>query len=396
VKFGKGIDVSLPTALGLAQLVLRHPAYLGHLVRRKMSFWNRYRWVMNHPDSDGAVPLPLVYKLVLTYQCNLRCPNCYQWGENGWCKKELPGDMRKELDFRIVEKIFRETGKIRPSFILIGGEPLLYHRFSDLASRLEKEKCFATVCTNGYWMDRFAKEFDRNPYLTLLVSLDGLEDANDKLRGEGVYKKVAGNIANIKRLANPPYVGIEFTVYPENVHNMYDFCEEMVKLRVDWIIFNPRWFISPEQARAYEEVMQNEFKVKPKTHLAFAREYPLNREMFAQQMEKIRSKKWPIQISCYLRNLEEVKDFIDCPQGPSRNSFCYKQWLRLDINPDGKIVPCFLYPDITFGDMNAFSVYGSWNSEDYRRFREFCRKKLLPVCGKCPVLYLYDPRRKVL
>jgi radical SAM protein with 4Fe4S-binding SPASM domain len=388
--------VKLPSIPDLAKLAWRHPQYVEGLVIKKLKFFSRYRWLEANPGRDDQVPPPLVYKLVLTYKCNLRCVMCYQWGDAGWCKEESPQEVKRELDWEIVEQLFSQYGESHPSFILIGGEPMLYSEFGRLAQALKKHKCFAITCTNGTLLHRFIDESADNPYLTYLVSLDGLRNENDQLRGRGVYDLVTKNVTLLKAVKRPPYVGIQFTIRPENVAGMYEFCKEMVRLGVDWILLNPNWFVSEEQAREYEDFMQKHFNITPTSHLGYLLPYDLDKEEFVKQWKRIEAEKWPIQISCYLNKQEDVYTYVDRPQIPPGNTFCYKQWLRMDITPDGAVSPCVLYPDLTLGNLTDKSVMDVWNSPEYASFRALRREKILPICSKCDALYLYDAKRKVL
>ena len=97
-------------------------------------------------------------------------------------------------------------------------------------------------------LDRYIDALRGNPFPTFLISLDGLKEENDAIRGPGVFEKVIANIHLLKQLPQPPYIGIQFTISPGNVHNMHAFCEAMIGLDVDWILLNPTWFLSEEQA----------------------------------------------------------------------------------------------------------------------------------------------------
>lgn len=388
--------MTVPSIGGLTKLAWRHPRYVEHLLVKKLKFFNRYRWLERNAARDDEVPPPLVYKLVLTYKCDLRCTMCYEWGDAGWCKQESPSAVNEELSWDIIERLLARHGKERPSFILIGGEPLLYTNFKRLAGALKERRCFAITCTNGTLLHRFTDSSADNPYLTYLVSLDGLRAENDRLRGRGVYDRVTRNIKLVKSLKRPPYVGIQFTIRPENVGVMYEFCREMVRLNVDWILLNLCWFVSEEQAREYEDYMRKHFDITPTSHLAYLLPYELDQEEFVRQYERIKSEKWPIQISCYLEEPEDIHTFVDRPQEPPRNAFCYKQWLRMDVTPDGGVSPCVLYPDLAVGNLNERSAADIWNSPEYARFRKLRRAGPLPVCSKCDALYLYDAGRKIL
>ncbi len=388
--------MSLPTVRGLLQTVYRHPLYVQNLLGRKLAAARRARWAEDNAGKDDQVPPPLGFKLVLTYKCNLRCIMCYEWGEVGWCHDESKQAVAKELDWEMVRKLFTEVGHLRPYFILHGGEPFLYSHFADLMNLLKEKQCFSISCTNGMAVDRFRDELTDNPYFTLLISLDGPEEVNDQLRGRGVYQKVVSNIRMLKKLRRPPYIGIQFTIRPENVGVMHAFCKEMVELGVDWILLNPCWFVSKEQAAAYEEFMLKHFGIRPKTHLGYLMPYDLDRNVFATEVRKIHREKWPIQISCYLKKPEDMATYLDRPAEPPGNTFCYQQWSRMDITPDGDVTPCILYPDLKIGNLREQGVMEIWNSAPFAGFRAFRREHVLPVCAKCNAIYLHDAKRKYL
>lgn len=386
----------VPTAAGLAALVYKHPLYTHHLVQRKLASFARYRWAEKALASDQDVPAPLGYKLVLTYKCNLRCVMCYEWGEVGWCHEQPKQSIGRELDWVLVQKLVSQVHKTRPYFILHGGEPLLYSRFADLARLLRQHRCFSITCTNGLAVDRHMEVIAGNPYLTLLISLDGPERENDALRGAGVYKKVVSHIKTLKSLPRAPYVGIQFTIRPENVHTMYAFCKDMVALGVDWILMNPCWFISPAQAQAYERFMLTHFGVLPHSHRGYLMPYDLDKATYLREMSAIQSTRWPIQISCYLKKPSDIDTYIDTPEVAPGNTFCHQQWSRMDITPDGEVTPCILYPDLKVGNIAKQDILQIWNSQAFGEFRTIRRAEMLPVCAKCNSLYLHDSTRKYL
>jgi MoaA/NifB/PqqE/SkfB family radical SAM enzyme len=382
-----------PSLAAVARLAFRHPRYLENLLLRKLRFMQRYRWLEDHPSSDADVPPPLVFKVTLTYRCNLRCPMCYEWGDNGWCLKESPQAMKKELSWDVMSKLLAHGDRNHGSYLLIGGEPLLYTKFAEVISMLGKTRRFAITCTNGLLLDRFLDDSAGNPYMTYLISLDGDPETNDKIRGKGVYRRVVENVRRLKELKNPPYIGIQFTLRPENIAGMHAFCEDMEKLGVDWVFFNPSWFITEEQARDYEKFMAENFNVAAKSHLGYVSPFEIDKQEFILQFQKIRSRKWPFQVSCYLEKPEDIYPYVDAPATPISNSFCYKQWLRMDVTPGGEVTPCGLYPDLIVGNLNQADVDAVWNSEAYARFRGVRREKVLPICSKCNCLYLYDAKR---
>jgi sulfatase maturation enzyme AslB (radical SAM superfamily) len=297
--------MTLPNIRPLVRHARRHPRYFAHLLLRKAQFAARYRWIRAHGASDRRRPRPLVVKLMLNWRCNLRCPMCMLWGDVGWVK-ESPERHDSDLDWSVVEKVLDYEHHVNSSFILSGGEPLMYAHFGRLLRELHRRRKFAIICTNGLLLDRFTEEIDGNPYPTFLISLDGHEVTNDALRGRGVYRRVIANLERLQGLERPPFLAIQFTVMPENVSSIMSFCEEMVARGVDWILINPGWFVTPAQARAYEHFMADKFGVEAHTDRGYVREYDYDVKEFESQLRAVRARRWPIQIGSHLHEPEWV------------------------------------------------------------------------------------------
>ena len=371
----------------------RHPRYFAHLLLRKAQFARRYRWIRAHGAGDRRRPKPLVYKLMLNWRCNLRCPMCMLWGEVGWVTpREEHHDT--DLPWEVVQKVFDSGLPFNSSFILSGGEPLMHPHFGRLLRRLREHRKFAIVCTNGLWLERFDEELADNPYATFLISLDGHEHVNDELRGKNVYRRVLENLEHLQSLRRPPFLAVQFTVMPENVGQIESFCEEMVARGVDWILINPGWFVTADQAARYERFLAERFGVE-EAHTArgYVREYEYDKDEFERQLRRVRERDWPIQIGSHLHEPEWVHDFIDHPDRILGERLCYKQWLRLDVLPDGGVPPCVQFPDLVVGSLADQGVDEVWQGEANRRFQRVISEESLPVCAKCDNLYLYGSRR---
>jgi len=369
---------------------------MGNVLLKKIKLFRRYKWILKNANRDDQVPPPLVYKLVLTYKCNLRCQMCFQWGDQGWCDNDPAEDTAEELDWGVVERLLKEVGRFHPNFILTGGEPLLYTKFRDLAGLLQRNKCHTIICNNGTQLNKYPDVIADNPYISYLVSLDGLEPENDAIRGKGVYKRVVENIKKVKSLQKPPHLGIQFTVRPENVSTMFSFCIEMAKLGVDWILFNPFWFVTDAESERYAGFMKEHFDIQPNIFKGFQMPYDIDCDAFVEQYTKIKNKKWPFQISSYFKNPEDIRSYTENPDSLIQNNRCYKQWVRVDITPSGDVSPCIQFPDLIVGNLKNQSLMEIWNSPSYSKFREVIRTVNLPICSKCNNIYLYDAKRKYL
>ncbi len=143
----------------------------------------------------------------LTDRCNLACRHCYQ---KGISHSELPAD---RIAFFIRET--RETISlwaeeyeldISSSFQFTGGEPFLRKDLFDILSVSLDEGFETFLMTNGTLIDRSAAEKIKKTGLSAVqISLEGLPETHDAIRGGGSFKKAA---AGIRALAD---AGVEVT-----------------------------------------------------------------------------------------------------------------------------------------------------------------------------------------
>ena len=157
--------------------------------------------------------IPVIGGLVINEKCNLKCKHCKV------SNREIP-----DLSYKNIERglrIFYKKG-IRSVFIE-GGEPFLWkedNRNLDDVIKLARDIGFKVVSiyTNGTFPIRTSAD-------TIFVSLDGLKETNDKLRGK-IYDKVMNNI----KTSNHPSIMINYTINQENHRDIEEFCEEIKRI----------------------------------------------------------------------------------------------------------------------------------------------------------------------
>ncbi len=124
---------------------------------------------------SSPVPSLRYLELQVTTRCNLRCRHCYIGDER---PQELsPGRVRRVL------KEFEEMQGLR--VLLTGGEPLLHPQFDEINEMLPDLFLRTVLFTNGTILKKGV--FERLKVNEIQVSIDGMRQAHDALRGEGTY-----------------------------------------------------------------------------------------------------------------------------------------------------------------------------------------------------------------
>ncbi len=209
-------------------------------------------------------------ELQITNRCNLRCRHCYIGEKNpplppfrkggmGGFDKSLKKGNFNELSVNQIRNVLKEFEDIQGLRVLItGGEPLIHSRFEEINEMLP-EFFFRTVLfTNGLLLDkRICKMLKVNE---IQVSIDGLEEAHDSLRGRGTFRSAT---EAIRRTIDSGFeVSVSTMIHPQNLRDFekMEILFKNVGIK-DWTVDvpcitgrlgeNPEFHISPEEGGKY-------------------------------------------------------------------------------------------------------------------------------------------------
>lgn len=148
------------------------------MLRRSLGFARAvYR---NHRQQ---VNLPRLLTYTVTFGCNARCIMCDSW------KMPAKGD----LTFDELQEIVPQLPRM-DAVRLTGGEPFVRRDLPQIAALIQKQlkPLVLHVTTNGFLTDRiveFCESRERSSYLQMLVSVDGMEEKHNHVRGSSIAWK---------------------------------------------------------------------------------------------------------------------------------------------------------------------------------------------------------------
>ena len=156
-----------------------------------------------------------------TKTCNLKCRHCYMSSDSKKYQDELTTEEAKQFIDDLAE--FNV-----PVLLFSGGEPLIRPDFFELAEYAQAKGVRPTLSTNGTLITREVAQKIKDIGVGYVgISLDGLQDVNDKFRGmEGAFAKAMAGIQNC--VAVGQRVGLRFTINHHNIQeldNIFDFIE---------------------------------------------------------------------------------------------------------------------------------------------------------------------------
>ncbi|MDI5962364.1 radical SAM protein [Streptantibioticus silvisoli] len=342
--------------------------------------------------------------LQLTYRCNLRCTHCYQWNEQGFFRDWSVERQRTELALDVVENVLRETAPVRSKLFLWGGEPLMHSRFDEISRLLERYPRTVNMCTNGLLFQRHLDDLLRiNENLNLLVSLDGLDDDHEALRGKGTFARTVQNLRlmlDMKRRGEfKGEISVSCMVSHATVDRMYEFMEWAEDIGVNTVYFQFPWYISPQVAEAMDAVYEEAFSwlgtetgTKRPTWHSYTYRLPEDRlPHLRESMARLAARSWRSRVR-YQPQLEadEIEDFIRGTSRPAQGrNRCLAVTNRMEVHADGNVSSCKFFPEFVVGNLYETPVLELWRSPSFTRVRGLLAERgMMPVCSKCILLYL--------
>lgn len=159
----------------------------------------------------------------ITRRCNLKCVHCYAHAKNIPFDNELSTTEGKFLIDDLAE-----FGV--PVILFSGGEPLVRKDLPELADYAVKKGMRAVISTNGTLITPQTARTLKDIGLSYVgISLDGMEEINDRFRGvKGAFRSALEGIENCKKAGIK--VGLRFTINKSNdgqISEIFKLLEEM-------------------------------------------------------------------------------------------------------------------------------------------------------------------------
>jgi len=309
-------------------------------------------------------PLPRFVCFPVTFRCNSRCQMCNMW--------QTP-DTIEEIDLTKIEEVFsNRLFKKVEEVVLHGGEPTLrkdINKIYEIVVRSCPKLKNITSSTNGLnpkLVDKRVNEIlsvvnAKKINLTFTVSIDGLKDSHEKIRGiKGGFDRAIESIKILKKYQSlyPIDVHIITVIQPQNITDLEEI-EHLAKEFEVGLIFQP--------------VMIDNFYGNSASdpRLIFSEDQLKEYRLFIKK--KLIQAKDPK--SLYWIN------FLDMMNGEPRTVPCAYDRYVLSLYPTGDVLPCATENWFLFGSVYEKQIDDIWFSEKAKEIRKKMRRRVCPSCS---------------
>jgi len=194
-----------------------------------LRYGRRSKDLPSHLLQFSADKRPVVVWNV-TRACNLNCVHCYAKAK----RHGGPDELTYEEGIALLDDL-AEFGV--PVVLFSGGEPLVRPDLTDLARHAVKRGMRAVISTNGTLISQEKAEELKDVGLSYVgVSLDGMEEVNDRFRGKkGAFEEALKGIRNCKAVGLK--VGLRFTINKMNAQEIPRIFELLEQEKIPRVCF---------------------------------------------------------------------------------------------------------------------------------------------------------------
>lgn len=264
---------------------------------------------LNEENKNNHFSFADIAYLEITRACNLKCSHCLN--NSGTAMSEQLN--REEILTLINNWADEGIQEIR----FTGGEPLVHKNIFEFINIAHEKGLYTSIGTNGTLItEEVADKLAQVGLNRAIVSIDGTENAHDKIRGKGNYVKTVKGIENL--IKNNIDVRVNSVVMKSNMEDIINFAKEMHKNKTSLFI---RRFIESGRGSSL------------KNYTLTKQDYDYLREELSYELENGK-----FVNGHYLRNDEKIKHRIKLPFEFIKG--CKAGQRALVITPDGEIHLC--------------------------------------------------------
>ena len=313
---------------------------------------------------NKKIKLPTDLSIITTYRCNMRCVMCDIW--------QNPTDKKKEITPQELDDWLPNNLEI---INVTGGEPFMRADLEDIVEVCFRKSKRTVISTAGWAVNKILKLAKRFPEIGIRISIEGLAQNNDKIRGwDGGFDRILKTITGLRNLGVKD-IGFGITASYGNSEDMLHLYELAKGLGYEFAtatLHNSFYFHKDNQ-----EVPEVE---KVKAHFG---------ELIDRLLKENKPKSW-------YRAFFNL-GLINYLNGNKRMLPCEAGTVNYFIEPYGDIYPCNgleeKYWKESMGNMRDYNTFKElWYSKQAERVRSLvktCPKNCWMIGTASPVIRKY-------
>lgn len=294
--------------------------------------------------------------VIVTYRCNARCTMCNRY--------KAPSKPEEEISIETIRKL------PKMNFVNVtGGEPFIRQDLEDVIRELFKKTDRVVISTNGFFTDRIIALCEKFPKLGIRISIEGLEQTNNEIRGlQDGFNRGYTTLKKLVEMKHPD-VGFGMTVQDKNAKDLvalYKLSDELGMEFATATLHNSFYFVESKNIIHDRPMVAKNFE-----------------DLINELLNSKSPKKW---FRAYFNH-----GLINYIYGQKRLLKCDMSVDTFFIDPYGDVMPCNGTKDKeVMGNLNEMTWDELWNGEQ----ANIVRKKVCHCGRECWMIGSVSPAMK--
>jgi MoaA/NifB/PqqE/SkfB family radical SAM enzyme len=316
--------------------------------------------------------------LVVTDICNLRCKMCHlAFSDAPGYQLSRVGNMPPELFRKLMDEV---PG--HPIVTFTGGEALLHPNIAGFIAYAKSRGHFCTLTTNGWMLEKRAKEICESGLDALIVSVDGPREIHNRVRGNKSFERLSAGLDAVLSQPKRPLAFVSMAISDLNHDQLLPTYELARSWGVDGINFNHLWMQTSGMVETYNRAR---FSIFAADEVAWdIHPEKVDAAQVARALDEIYQRarfSSPLVLQTPDLSRRDIETWYREPERPAKYNSTRCAWIRMRVWPDGEIKPCREWSAGNLGQDHAMEI---WNGEKFREFRQLLATRgTLPICARC-------------
>lgn len=268
--------------------------------------------------------------IILTYRCNAKCNMCNVW--------QYPTKASEEITLKDIERLPSGLQFIN----ITGGEPFVRRDIVDVVEIIRHKTKRIVISTNGFFTGRIIELCKKYPDLGIRISIEGLQESNDTIRGiPNGFDRGLRTLLTLRRMGIKD-IGFGMTVQDMNCMDLLPLYELSNALGYEFAtatLHNSHYFYKLDNRIENKDVVCKEFS-----------------KLIVELLKSKSIKKWFRAYFNYglMNYIYGGNRFLKCEMG---SESCF-------VDPSGDVLPCNgMNCKMAMGNIKESSFDDIWNSK---------------------------------
>lgn len=346
--------------------------------------------------------LPSAITYFVNWACNLRCRECWLYGdsaaENAWLEEVKREQASLSTWVQTLDEMAMAGGK--PAISIMGGEPLMHPQIIEFVREAKRRlpNCALDMSTNGTLLPRVADRLVRAGIDVVYVSLDGpTPEVNDPIRGPRSYQRAVAGVESLQRARGAgaePRLALNFTLTGMNYTSLPGMVRLAEQLGVEEVTVDLAMYFTRQEGEetrpSFEAVTGRPFA----SWRGYCNEHQhaaVDKARLEEALEEAKSLAGPVAVlvaPLRYSSADQSAYFTPAWKHVIREVTCPKLWTQATILPNGDVLSCTPFSDTVMGNLSESSLGEVWRGAAYQRMRKLIGGGLQPICFRCCELSL--------